>query len=69
MYFTLYSGGKKAVAVHAAVWVPDAEAVVCMHCKKNQFTVLNRRVSIIMSTFLVVFLCVTILIMNNCMVV
>lgn len=41
----LYLGGKKAVAEHAAVWVPDAEAAVCMHCKKNQFTVLNRRVS------------------------
>lgn len=38
-------GGKKAIAEHAAVWVPDAEAAVCMHCKKNQFTVLNRRVS------------------------
>ena len=39
------SGGKKAVEVHAAVWVPDSEAAVCMHCKKTQFTVLNRRVS------------------------
>ncbi|CAG2060156.1 unnamed protein product, partial [Timema podura] len=38
-----YTGGKKAVEVHAAVWVPDSEAVVCMHCKKTQFTVLNRR--------------------------
>ncbi|PSN57542.1 Pleckstrin domain-containing family F member 1 [Blattella germanica] len=35
--------GKKAVEVHAAVWVPDSEAAVCMHCKKTQFTVLNRR--------------------------
>jgi len=39
------AGGKKAVEVHAAVWVPDSEAAVCMHCKKTQFTVLNRRVS------------------------
>ncbi|KAF6216108.1 hypothetical protein GE061_000446, partial [Apolygus lucorum] len=22
---------------NAAVWVPDAEANVCMHCKRNQF--------------------------------
>ncbi|KDR23122.1 Pleckstrin-like proteiny domain-containing family F member 2 [Zootermopsis nevadensis] len=35
--------GKKAVEVHAAVWVPDSEAAVCMHCKKTQFTMLNRR--------------------------
>lgn len=30
--------------VHAAVWVPDNEATICMHCNKTQFTVLNRRV-------------------------
>lgn len=42
--FTTFLGGKKAVEVHAAVWVPDSDASVCMHCKKNQFTVLNRRV-------------------------
>ncbi|XP_066901733.1 pleckstrin homology domain-containing family F member 2 isoform X4 [Halyomorpha halys] len=35
--------GKKAAEVYAAVWVPDSEAHICMHCKKNQFTVLNRR--------------------------
>ncbi|GLH01385.1 Lateral signaling target protein 2 homolog [Gryllus bimaculatus] len=39
----LRKSGKKAVEVHAAVWVPDSEASVCMHCKKSQFTVLNRR--------------------------
>ncbi|CAH0774658.1 unnamed protein product [Bemisia tabaci] len=39
----LKKSGKKALEVHAAVWVPDSEANVCMHCKKNQFTVLNRR--------------------------
>jgi pleckstrin homology domain-containing family F len=41
----LRKSGKKAVEVHAAVWVPDSEANVCMHCKKTQFTVLNRRVT------------------------
>lgn len=41
----LRKSGKKAVEVHAAVWVPDSEANVCMHCKKTQFTVLNRRVN------------------------
>lgn len=39
------SGGKKAVEEHAAVWVPDDEAPVCMHCKKSKFTLTNRRVS------------------------
>jgi len=39
----LRKSGKKAAQVHAAVWVPDSEASVCMHCKKNQFTVINRR--------------------------
>ncbi|KFM64093.1 Pleckstrin domain-containing family F member 2, partial [Stegodyphus mimosarum] len=35
--------GKKPSLEHAAVWIPDAEASVCMHCRKTQFTVLNRR--------------------------
>ncbi|KAK3927305.1 Pleckstrin-like proteiny domain-containing family F member 1-like protein [Frankliniella fusca] len=39
----LRKSGKKAVEEHAAVWVPDSEAVICMHCQKSQFTVLNRR--------------------------
>ncbi|CAH1392871.1 unnamed protein product [Nezara viridula] len=39
----LRKSGKKAAEVYAAVWVPDSEAQICMHCKKNQFTVLNRR--------------------------
>ncbi|XP_055996972.1 pleckstrin homology domain-containing family F member 2-like isoform X4 [Ostrea edulis] len=25
------------------VWVPDADATLCMHCKKSQFTLINRR--------------------------
>lgn len=43
----LRKSGKKAVEVHAAVWVPDGEAAVCMHCKKTQFTLINRRVIIL----------------------
>lgn len=39
----LRKSGKKAVADHAAVWVPDGEANICMHCNKTQFTLLNRR--------------------------
>lgn len=39
----LRKSGKKAVEEHAAVWVPDVDAPVCMHCKKTQFTILNRR--------------------------
>jgi len=42
--FFYFLGGKKPVEVHAAVWVPDNEATICMHCNKTQFTVLNRRV-------------------------
>lgn len=41
----LRKSGKKAVVNHAAVWVPDNEANICMHCKKTQFTMLVRRVS------------------------
>jgi len=47
----LRKSGKKAVEVHAAVWVPDSEANICMHCKKTQFTVLNRRVSAMCTLF------------------
>ncbi|CAH1987670.1 unnamed protein product [Acanthoscelides obtectus] len=39
----LRKSGKKAVSEHAAVWVPDTEASICMHCKKTQFTLINRR--------------------------
>lgn len=39
----LRKSGKKPVETHAAVWVPDNETNICMHCKKSQFTVLNRR--------------------------
>ncbi|XP_019753289.1 pleckstrin homology domain-containing family F member 2 isoform X2 [Dendroctonus ponderosae] len=39
----LRKSGKKAVAEHAAVWVPDGKAHVCMHCEKSQFTLINRR--------------------------
>lgn len=42
----LRKSGKKASEVHAAVWIPDTEANVCMHCKKTQFTLLTRRVSL-----------------------
>jgi len=39
----LKKSGKKASDSHAAVWVPDSEATTCMHCKKAQFTLVNRR--------------------------
>lgn len=39
----LRKSGKKPVENHAAVWVPDNEASVCMHCKKTQFTMIVRR--------------------------
>lgn len=37
------AGGKKRSDQHAAVWVPDNEANVCMCCKKTQFTLIIRR--------------------------
>lgn len=39
----LRKSGKKPVETHAAVWVPDSEATICMHCKKTQFTMIIRR--------------------------
>lgn len=39
--------GKQPSSEHAAVWVPDNEANSCMNCKKSQFTVINRRVSVL----------------------
>ncbi|KAH8035366.1 hypothetical protein HPB51_004607 [Rhipicephalus microplus] len=41
---TIRKTGKYPTKEHAAVWVPDAEAGYCMHCRKTQFTMLNRRV-------------------------
>jgi len=39
----LKKSGKRASASHAAVWIPDSDAATCMHCKKVQFTMVNRR--------------------------
>lgn len=39
----LTKGGKKAATEHAAVWIPDGEALKCMVCQKTQFSVLQRR--------------------------
>jgi len=35
--------GKKAADSYAAVWVPDAEATKCMHCKRAEFSLITRR--------------------------
>lgn len=35
--------GKRPMKEHAAVWIPDNEAALCMHCRKTKFTTLNRR--------------------------
>ncbi|KRZ04474.1 Pleckstrin homology domain-containing family F member 2, partial [Trichinella zimbabwensis] len=39
----LTKSGKTAATVHAAVWIPDSEAAMCMHCQKVQFNVFQRR--------------------------
>lgn len=54
-FYLVVLGGKKAVEVHAAVWVPDGDATICMHCKKTQFTLINRRVSFYDLIFVVLF--------------
>jgi hypothetical protein len=40
----VHVGGKKAAKDHAAVWVPDSEAPVCMVCTKTKFSAITRRV-------------------------
>lgn len=39
----LKKSGKKPASSHAAVWIPDSEAPVCMHCKRASFNLLTRR--------------------------
>ncbi|KAJ8291036.1 hypothetical protein GJAV_G00020680 [Gymnothorax javanicus] len=39
----LEKSGKSPSNEHAAVWVPDSEATVCMRCQKIKFTTVNRR--------------------------
>lgn len=39
----LRKSGKKPAASHAAVWIPDADARICMHCKRTAFSLLSRR--------------------------
>uniref|UniRef100_A0A0N5AD61 Pleckstrin homology domain-containing family F member 2 n=1 Tax=Syphacia muris TaxID=451379 RepID=A0A0N5AD61_9BILA len=39
----LTKGGKKPATEHAAVWTPDNDASVCMHCQKTEFTIIQRR--------------------------
>ncbi|RMC15140.1 hypothetical protein DUI87_07322 [Hirundo rustica rustica] len=39
----LSKSGKTPSNEHAAVWVPDSEASVCMRCQKAKFTPVNRR--------------------------
>nr|CAG4641270.1 EOG090X0FI9 [Eulimnadia texana] len=39
----LRKSGKKPLEEHAAVWVPDSDASICMHCSKTHFSVINRR--------------------------
>lgn len=49
MFFNCLSffteGNSDSNIEHAAPWLPDNLSNQCMHCKKTQFTVINRRVS------------------------
>ncbi|XP_014056382.2 pleckstrin homology domain-containing family F member 2 isoform X1 [Salmo salar] len=39
----LEKSGKAPTGEHAAVWIPDSEATLCMRCQKIKFTPLSRR--------------------------
>ncbi|XP_072317346.1 pleckstrin homology domain-containing family F member 2 [Eucyclogobius newberryi] len=39
----LQKSGKAPTGEHAAVWVPDSEATICMRCQKAKFTTVTRR--------------------------
>lgn len=39
----LKKSGKQGATDHAAVWVPDTEAKLCMCCGTSQFNLINRR--------------------------
>lgn len=39
----LQKSGKAPSGDHAAVWIPDKEATVCMRCQKVKFTAVSRR--------------------------
>ena len=41
-----HTADKQPATEHAAVWVPDSDASVCMHCWEAKFTTINRRVSL-----------------------
>ena len=47
--FYITEGNSNSNIEHAAPWLPDNLSNQCMHCKKTQFTVINRRVSVIHS--------------------
>uniref|UniRef100_A0AC35G7N9 Uncharacterized protein n=2 Tax=Panagrolaimus sp. PS1159 TaxID=55785 RepID=A0AC35G7N9_9BILA len=39
----LIKNGKRPESEHAAVWIPDNEAPVCMCCKISEFSLIHRR--------------------------
>lgn len=39
----MFEAGRAPSTGHAAVWIPDTEVNKCMHCRKTQFTMINRR--------------------------
>ena len=40
----ILEGSRETVTETSPVWVPDVDANVCMHCRKSEFSVINRRV-------------------------
>lgn len=44
--YTMTEGIQQSTTNDSPVWVPDSDAKTCMHCRKSEFTVVNRRVSL-----------------------
>ncbi|MEE6509228.1 hypothetical protein FKM82_025039 [Ascaphus truei] len=43
VYDLISKSGKTPNSEHAAVWIPDSEATICMRCQKVKFTPVSRR--------------------------
>ena len=44
-------GKQRPMAEDSPVWVPDGETNICQHCKKEKFTMINRRVGVIIAVY------------------
>lgn len=47
LFFSQKGGITQNSENDSPVWVPDSDASTCMHCKKSQFSLINRKVGYI----------------------